>query len=66
MKGSYAFTFACRPFPYPGHTYIPLTLEKSCLQLDVVPHDQRKEEVTVLGKLYGESFLYMESPHRRL
>ncbi|KAJ9122974.1 hypothetical protein QFC24_004012 [Naganishia onofrii] len=40
------------PFPYPGHTYIPLTLEKSCLQLDVVPHDQRKEEVTVLGKLY--------------
>jgi hypothetical protein len=25
------------------------------MQLDVVPHDQRREEVTVLGKLYGES-----------
>ncbi|KAJ9119145.1 hypothetical protein QFC22_003636 [Naganishia vaughanmartiniae] len=47
------------PYPYPGHTYIPLTLEKSCLQLDVVPYNQRKEEVTVLGKLY--EYFY---PHR--
>lgn len=43
-----------RPFPYLGHTQIPLTMEKSCLQLEVVPHDQRKNEVTVLGKLFGE------------
>ncbi|KAJ9103197.1 hypothetical protein QFC21_002620 [Naganishia friedmannii] len=47
------------PFPYPGHTYIPLTLEKSCLQLGVVPHHRRKGEVTVLGKLY--QYFY---PHR--
>lgn len=43
-----------RPFPYPGHTHIPLTMEKSCMQLEVVPYDQRKDEVTVLGKLFGE------------
>ncbi|KAJ9103192.1 hypothetical protein QFC21_002615 [Naganishia friedmannii] len=40
------------PFPYPGHTHIPLTMEKSCLQLEVVSHGQRKNEVTVLGKLF--------------
>jgi alpha-1,3(6)-mannosylglycoprotein beta-1,6-N-acetyl-glucosaminyltransferase len=31
-----------------------MTLEKSCTEHDVVPQNQRKDEVVVLGKLFGK------------
>lgn len=31
-----------------------MTLEKACTQFDVVPQSERKDEVTVLGKLFRE------------
>jgi hypothetical protein len=33
-----------------------MTLEKSCTEHDVVPQSQRKDEVVVLGKLFGKHF----------
>lgn len=50
------------PYPYPGHTYIPMTLEKACTQAKVVPHSQRKDEVVVLGKLFGKPLCSLQKP----
>ncbi|KAI5450299.1 hypothetical protein NCC49_003210 [Naganishia albida] len=43
--------WALVPFPYPGHTHIPFTLEKMCAKIPVVPPEERVDEAVVLGKL---------------
>lgn len=44
-----------RPFPYPGHTHIPFTLEKMCEKIPIVPQKDRVDEAVILGKLTGTS-----------
>jgi hypothetical protein len=39
------------PYPYPGHTHIPMSLEKQCNATAFVPHDKRKDTAVIMGKL---------------
>jgi hypothetical protein len=44
-----------RPYPYPGHTHIPFTLEKMCAKIPIVPPEERVDEAVLLGKLTSKS-----------
>lgn len=45
-----------RPFPYPGHTHIPFTLERMCEKIPGVPQAERVDEAVILGKLTSTCF----------
>ncbi|WOO84825.1 Alpha-1,6-mannosylglycoprotein 6-beta-N-acetylglucosaminyltransferase A [Vanrija pseudolonga] len=38
------------PYDYPGHSYLPLSIEQRCLQAPVVPYTERKDAVLILAK----------------
>ncbi|KAJ9093528.1 hypothetical protein QFC21_006362 [Naganishia friedmannii] len=43
--------WALVPYPYPGHTHIPMSLEKQCTATPFIPHHNRKDTAVILGKL---------------
>lgn len=43
------------PWEYPGHTYIPLSIERECTKATVVPQEERKDQALVLAKLFSKS-----------
>jgi hypothetical protein len=47
-----------RPWPYPDHTYIPLSIEKECVKNQVVPVEERKDQALILAKLLREPPLH--------
>ncbi|KAL1407717.1 hypothetical protein Q8F55_007150 [Vanrija albida] len=38
------------PYNYPGHSYLPLSIEQRCLQSPVTPHAERENAVLILAK----------------
>lgn len=40
----------CRPYSYPGHTHIPISIERTCLSSPTTPYDQRDDAVIILAK----------------
>lgn len=49
------------PWAYPGHTHLPLSIERTCLGSPTVPHSQRNASVLILGKL-SHYFYEPEAP----
>jgi hypothetical protein len=46
--------FQITPFAYPGHTQIPMTIEKACLESPYLPYEEREDAVAILGKQPSE------------
>ncbi|KAL1412095.1 hypothetical protein Q8F55_003092 [Vanrija albida] len=38
------------PYPYPGHTHIPISIEQRCLHAEYVPYERRNQSALVLAK----------------
>jgi hypothetical protein len=48
-----------RPFDYPGHSWLPMSIEKSCMQTPYVDHDKRNDTALV----YAKKIEYFYHPH---